>query len=54
MSDIDQTLCLPVLTICLGVCFVWALWEIEDACQRRHQRMQLVREARRTVLTGGE
>jgi len=35
MSDIEQTFCLMGLIVCLGVCFVWALYEIE-AWRQQH------------------
>jgi hypothetical protein len=54
MSNINQTLCFLLLIICLGGCFIWALWEVEAARQRRRQRTQLVREAMRTVLTSAD
>jgi hypothetical protein len=54
MSDINQTFCFLLLSICLGGCFIWAIWEIEAASQRRRQRTKLVHEARGTVLTGAK
>jgi hypothetical protein len=54
MSDINQTLCFLLLSICLGGCFIWALWEIEAARQRRRHRTQLGHEARRTFLADAE
>jgi hypothetical protein len=50
MSDIDQTLWFLVLIVCLGGCFVWALWEIEAARQRWRERRQFVRDAVRSIL----
>jgi hypothetical protein len=54
MSDINQALCFLLLSICLGGCFIWALWKVEAACQRQRQLTQVVHEARRTVLTHAE
>ena len=43
----DQAFLLMLISICLGACFVWAFWEIEEARQRRLDRV--VGEARRSV-----
>jgi cbb3-type cytochrome oxidase subunit 3 len=46
----DQAFWLVVISACLGACFVWAFWEIEEA--RRHRQQQLVRDARRSMASG--
>jgi cbb3-type cytochrome oxidase subunit 3 len=33
-SACDQAFLLVLITICLGACFVWAFWEIEEARRR--------------------
>jgi hypothetical protein len=50
MTDITQALCLVLLVICLGACLILAFWELESARQRRRERNQFVRDARRTVM----
>lgn len=40
----DQAFLLMLISICLGACFVWAFWEIEEARRQRHDGV--VREAR--------
>jgi len=49
MTDVVQTLCFVLLVICLGACLMSAFWELESAHQRRRERNQFVRDARRTV-----
>jgi hypothetical protein len=51
MSDVQKTLCLFALIICLGTCFIWALYEIEMWRQRRRWHAKLVSDARRSVVT---
>jgi hypothetical protein len=31
----DQAFLLMLISVCLGACFVWAFWEIEEARKRR-------------------
>jgi hypothetical protein len=45
----DQALCFILISVCLGACFVWAIWEIEEARRRSSQRRGLVNEARRAL-----
>jgi cbb3-type cytochrome oxidase subunit 3 len=45
----DQAFCLMLISICLGACFVWAFWEIEEARQRRQRHDAFVHETRRSV-----
>jgi cytochrome c-type biogenesis protein CcmH/NrfG len=42
----DRLILLPLIILCLGVCFVWAVWEIEQARAQRCQRQAALREAR--------
>jgi hypothetical protein len=50
MSDIEQALCLMGLVVCLGACFIRALYEIEVWRQRHRWRAELIRDAMRSVL----
>jgi hypothetical protein len=36
-TDADQTLLFLLTAICLGACFIWAFWEIEQMRERRRQ-----------------
>jgi hypothetical protein len=45
----DKAFFLILISVCLGACFVWAFWEIEEARRRRQQHRELVSEARRSV-----
>ena len=51
-SASDQAFLLLLIVLALGVGFVWAFWEIEDARGRQQRHRQLVREARRMVGPG--
>jgi hypothetical protein len=48
----DRAFLLMLISVCLGACFVWALWEIEETRRRRHRHQEFVREARRSVGPG--
>jgi cbb3-type cytochrome oxidase subunit 3 len=48
----DRAFLLILISVCLGACFVWAFWEIEEARKRRQQHRELVRDARRLVKSG--
>jgi len=50
-SASDQALLLILIIVCLGACFVWAFWEIEEIRRRRKLQRQLVGEARRSVIS---
>jgi predicted negative regulator of RcsB-dependent stress response len=47
MTISDETLIFCILIICLGGCFVWAFWELE---QMRNSRNERVRKLRRSTL----
>jgi hypothetical protein len=48
----DQAFLLVAISACLGACFVWAFWEIEEARRHRQQQRELVRDARRSIAPG--
>jgi cbb3-type cytochrome oxidase subunit 3 len=48
----DRAFLLILISVCLGACFVWAFWEIEEARKRRQQHRELARDARRLVKSG--
>ncbi|MFL6812179.1 MAG: hypothetical protein ACJ8FD_24520, partial [Bradyrhizobium canariense] len=48
----DQAFLLMLISACLGACFVWAFWEIEEARRRRQRHDEFTREARRSVRPG--
>jgi hypothetical protein len=48
-SPSDLAFLLLLITICLGACFVWAFWEIEEFRRRKQRHRELSREARRSV-----
>lgn len=48
----DQAFMLVAISVCLGACFVWAFWEIEQARRHRQQQRELVQEARRSMASG--
>lgn len=48
----DRAFLLMLISVCLGACFVWAFWEIEEARRRRQQHRELVSDARRSVTPG--
>jgi cbb3-type cytochrome oxidase subunit 3 len=47
----DQAFVLVAISVCLGACFVWAFWEIEEARRHRQQRHDLVRDSRRSMAS---
>jgi hypothetical protein len=49
MTDVTQTLCFVLLVVCLGGCFMRAVWEFEHGRQRRRERKQMTEHAMRTV-----
>jgi hypothetical protein len=49
MTDVTQTFCFVLLVVCLGGCFMHAVWEFEQSCQRRRERRQMTERAMRTV-----
>ncbi|WP_426610789.1 hypothetical protein [Bradyrhizobium sp. McL0616] len=48
----DQAFWFVVISVCLGACFVWAFWEIEQARRHRQHRREFVRDARRSIVPG--
>ena len=48
----DQAFLFVVISVCLGACFVWAFWEIEEARRHRQQHREFVRDARRSIVPG--
>jgi hypothetical protein len=48
----ERAFLLLLISTCLGACFVWAFWEIEEARRRRRQNHELAHQARRLVKTG--
>lgn len=48
----DQAFLLMLISVCLGACFVWAFWELEESRQRRQRHDASVRDARRSVRPG--
>lgn len=50
MQSSGQVYCLFAISIGLCICFVWALYEFEEARRRRDQRVELVRDATRFVV----
>ena len=48
----DQAFLLVAISVCLGACLVWAIWEVEEACRHRQQKRELVRDARRSMASG--
>jgi hypothetical protein len=48
----DQAFVFFLISGCLGACFIWAFWEIEEARRRRHRQRELVDAARRSVTHG--
>jgi hypothetical protein len=51
MPAVSQAYCFFGLAVCLGGCFIWALWEVEAARQRSRDRNGFVRNAMRSVST---
>jgi hypothetical protein len=49
----DQAFLFVVISVCLGACFVWAFWEIEEARRHRQQHREFVRDARRSINVNG-
>jgi hypothetical protein len=49
MTDVTQTLCLVLLVVCLGGCFMRAVWEFEQERQRRRERKRMTERAMRAV-----
>lgn len=45
----DQAILLMLISVCLGACFVWAFWEIEEARRRRQRRRDLLHGVRRSI-----
>ncbi|WP_199198292.1 hypothetical protein [Bradyrhizobium sp. MOS002] len=48
----DQAFLLMLISACLGACFVWAFWEVEEARRRRQRFDEFTREARRSIRPG--
>ncbi|MGY4475185.1 cbb3-type cytochrome oxidase subunit 3 [Bradyrhizobium sp. USDA 3364] len=48
----DQAFLLVVISVCLGACFVWAFWEVEDTRRRRQRHRDIVRDVRRAISPG--
>ncbi|MFT4118227.1 hypothetical protein [Bradyrhizobium sp.] len=48
----EQAILFGLISICLGACLVWALWEIEAARERRQRHHEFIRQARRSVTPG--
>jgi hypothetical protein len=40
LADADRAILLLLIAVCLGACLVWALWEMEQARERRTQQRQ--------------
>jgi hypothetical protein len=38
LTDADQAFLFLLVSACLGACFVWAFWELEQARERWRQR----------------
>jgi hypothetical protein len=39
-TDIDQTILFLLIVICLGACFIWAFWELEQMREGRRKSAQ--------------
>jgi hypothetical protein len=48
LSDLGRTFFLLLLITSLGVCFVWAFWELEQVRDRRRRRVAAM--AKRWIL----
>jgi hypothetical protein len=48
----DQAFLLMLISACLGACFVWAFWEVEETRRRRQRFDEFTREARRSIRPG--
>lgn len=48
----DLAFLLILISICLGACFIWAFWEIEEGRRRRKRHCELVDDARRSLKPG--
>ena len=46
LPESDRLILLSLIIVCLGVFFVWAVWEIEQAREGWCQRQATIREAR--------
>jgi hypothetical protein len=42
-TDADQAFLFLILSGCLGACFIWAFWELEQARERRKRTRALKR-----------
>jgi hypothetical protein len=42
----DQAFFFILISVCLGACFAWAIWEIEEGRRYLAQRRETVNEAR--------
>jgi hypothetical protein len=38
-TEADLSFLLLLITACLGACFVWAFWELEQTRERRRERI---------------
>jgi hypothetical protein len=47
MSDSEQAFCFFGLVLCLGICLVWAIYEIEQWREKRRWRARLLQNAMR-------
>lgn len=48
-TDSGQALLLVAISACLGACFVWAFWDIEEGRRHLPQQREFVRNARRSM-----
>jgi hypothetical protein len=47
MSNSEQAFCFFGLVLCLGICLVWAVYEIEQWREKRRWRARLLQNAMR-------
>ena len=40
LTEADLTFLFLLISACLGACFVWAFWELEQSRERRRERAQ--------------
>jgi hypothetical protein len=43
LTDTDQAFLLLLISACLGACFIWGFWELEQARERRKRTRALKR-----------
>lgn len=44
IGNIDRFYLLPLVIVCLGICLVWALWELEQIRERSRLRREAARK----------